>query len=263
MPAMSDSRPLILRREGAIAHLRFNRPQALNAINSATAKALFDASDELSHDQSIRAVVMSGEGKGFMAGGDLTEMMADPPAIASQIIDPLHAALIKLASMNAPLIASVHGVVAGAGVSLLLAADLAIAAAGTRFTLAYLNIGASCDGGASFGLPRVVGLRKALEIALLSEPFDAAEALRLSLVNRVVPAAELEAATLKLAQRLAAGPTRAIGHMRRLMRRSFASDLAAQLDAEKQAFAASTTTRDFAEGVSAFFEKRPARFEGS
>jgi 2-(1,2-epoxy-1,2-dihydrophenyl)acetyl-CoA isomerase len=260
---MSDSRPITLRREGAIAHLRFNRPQALNAIDSATAKALLAASDELSQDRGIRAVVMSGEGKGFMAGGDLAEMKADPSAIASQIIDPLHAALIKFASMDPPLIASVHGVVAGAGVSLLLAADLAIAAEGTRFTLAYLNIGASCDGGASFGLPRVVGLRKALEIALLSEPFDAAEALRLSLINRVVPAAELEAETLKLAERLANGPTLAIGRMRRLMRRSFASDLAAQLDAEKEAFAASTTSRDFAEGVRAFFEKRPARFEGS
>lgn len=260
---MNDNRPLILRRDGGVAHLRFNRPQSLNAIDSATAKALLAAADELVQDKGVRAVVLSGEGKGFMAGGDLAQMQADPQAIASEIIAPLHAALTKLASIDAPLIASVHGVVAGAGVSLMLAADLAIAAEGTRFNLAYLNIGASCDGGASFALPRVVGLRKALEIALLSEPFDAAEALRLSLVNRVVPAAELEAETTKLAQRLANGPTGAIGRMRRLMRQSFQSDYAAQLNAEKEAFAASAVSRDFAEGVRAFFEKRTPRFEGS
>lgn len=260
---MNDNRPLILRREGAIAHLRFNRPQSLNAIDSATAKALLAASEELARDPAVRAVVLSGEGRGFMAGGDLTQMKADPQSIPTQLIDPLHAALRNLASLDAPVIASVHGVVAGAGVSMMLAADLAIAAEGTRFVLAYLNIGASCDGGASFALPRVVGLRKALEIALLNESFDAAEALRLSLVNRVVPAAELEAETTRLANRLASGPTRAIGRMRRLMRRSFASDFAAQLDAEKEAFTASTTTRDFAEGVRAFLEKRAARFEGA
>ena len=260
---MNDDRPLILRREGAVAHLRFNRPQSLNAIDSAMAKALLAASDELANDLAVRAVVLSGEGKGFMAGGDLAQMQADPQAISAQIIDPLHAALRKLASIDAPVIASVHGVVAGAGVSLMLAADLAVAAEGTRFTLAYLNIGASCDGGASFALPRVVGLRKALEIALLSEPFDAAEALRLSLVNRVVPAAALEAETKKLAQRLAAGPTGAIGRMRRLMRQSSSSDYATQLDAEKEAFGACAASPDFAEGIRAFFDKRPARFEGS
>jgi 2-(1,2-epoxy-1,2-dihydrophenyl)acetyl-CoA isomerase len=260
---MNDNRPLILRREGGIAHLRFNRPQSLNALDSATAKALLAASEELARDSTVRAVVLSGEGKGFMAGGDLAQMKADPQSIPAQLIDPLHAALLKLAALDAPVIASVHGVVAGAGVSVMLAADLAIAAEGTRFVLAYLNIGASCDGGASFALPRVVGLRKALEIALLNESFDATEALRLALVNRIVPAAELEAETTKLAQRLANGPTRAIGRMRRLMRRSFASDFAAQLDAEKEAFSASTATRDFAEGVQAFLDKRPPRFEGS
>lgn len=260
---IDDDRPLLVSRDGGVAHLRFNRPKALNAIDSATAKALLAAADELARDRSVRAIVLSGAGKGFMAGGDLAQMQADPSAIAPDIIGPLHAALQKLAAIDAPVIASVHGVVAGAGVSLMLAADLAIAAEGTRFTLAYLGIGASCDGGASFALPRIVGLRKALEIALLNEPFDAAEALRLSLVNRVVPAAELEAETAKLAQRLGEGPTGAIGRVRRLMRQSFQSDYAAQLGAEKEAFAASAASNDFAEGVRAFFDKRPARFEGN
>ena len=145
----------------------------------------------------------------------------------------------------------------------MLGADLAIAAEGTRFNLAYINIAASCDGGASFALPRITGLRNALEIALLGEAFDAAHAQRLSLVNRVVPKAALEAETMKLAQRLADGPTLAMGHMRRLMRRSFESSFAEQLDAEKEAFASCAASRDFLEGVQAFFEKRPARFQGS
>lgn len=258
-----DNGPLILRRDGAVAHLRFNRPQSLNAIDSAMAKALLVATEHLARDATVRAVVMSGAGKGFMAGGDLAQMQADPQSIPTDLIDPLHAALLNLAALDAPVIASVHGVVAGAGLSVMLGADLAIAAEGTRFVLAYLNIGASCDGGASFALPRVVGLRKALEIAMLNESFDAAEALRLSLVNRVVPAGELEAETTKLAQRLASGPTRAIGRVRRLMRRAFSSDFASQLNAEKEAFAACTATHDFAEGVRAFLEKRTARFEGS
>lgn len=259
---MDDNPPLLLRREGAVAHLRFNRPQALNAIDAAMAAALLAASRQLEHDRGVRAVVLSGAGKGFMAGGDLAAMRADPQAIAERIIDPLHAALKILAALDAPLIAGVHGVVAGAGVSLVLAADFALAAEGTRFNLAYLNIGTSCDGGASFALPRLVGLRKALEIALLSEPFDAGEALRLSLVNRVVPAAALDAETRALAERLAGGPTRAIGRVRRLMQGSYSADLAAQLDAEKEAFAASAASRDFDEGLAAFFEKRPPRFTG-
>jgi 2-(1,2-epoxy-1,2-dihydrophenyl)acetyl-CoA isomerase len=259
----SGNTSLILRRDGAVAHLRFNRPQSLNSLDTATAKALLAATEELRRDATVRAVVLSGEGRGFMAGGDISQMKTDPQSIPTDLIDPLHATLQNLAALDAPVIASVHGVVAGAGVSIMLAADLAIAAEGTRFVLAYLNLGASCDGGSSFALPRVVGLRKALEIALLNEPFDAAEALRLSLVNRVVPAAELDAETTKLAQRLAGGPTLAIGRMKRLMRRSSSSDYGSQLDAEKEAFAASTRTRDFAEGVHAFLEKRPARFQGS
>jgi 2-(1,2-epoxy-1,2-dihydrophenyl)acetyl-CoA isomerase len=159
-------------------------------------------------------------------------------------------------------IASVHGAVAGAGLSLALACDFAIAAEGTRFTFAYANIGASCDLSGSWSLPRLVGLRKALEIALLGQPLDAAEALRLGLVNRVVPEAELETQTLALAQRLASGPAQSIAQMKRLMRISFEHDLRGQLDAERSAFLACATGADFAEGVDAFIAKRPPRFGG-
>lgn len=254
--------PLVLLRNAGVAEVRFNRPAALNAIGAAAARAFLAAAERIAADRSVRAVVLSGEGKGFLAGGDLAEMGGNPGAIASDIIDPLHAGLRLLAAIDAPVIAGVHGVVAGAGVSLMLAADLALAAEGTRFNLAYVNIGASCDGGASFALPRVVGLRRAMEIALLSEPFDAALALQWGLVNRVVPLPALRDETLALAQRLADGPTRAFGHVRRLLRGSFDADFAAQLDAEKRGFADCAASRDFAEGIAAFFDKRPPRFEG-
>ena len=260
---MNTKLPVILRREGAVVHLRFNRPHALNAIDADMAQHFLAACNDIAEESSVRAVVLSGEGKGFMAGGDLAAMKANPQSIAKEIIDPLHLAMLKLVSVDAPVIASVHGMVAGAGVSLVLNADFVIASEGTRFNLAYVNVGTSCDGGASFALPRITGLRHALEIALLGETFDAAEALRLSIVNRVVPAPALEAETIKLAQRMADGPTVAMGHIRRLMRRSFESDFAQQLEAEKKAFEACTATHDFKEGVQAFFEKRPAQYQGS
>ena len=167
-----------------------------------------------------------------------------------------------LGQINAPVIAQVHGVAAGAGLSLMLQADFVLAAEGTRLNLAYINLGTSCDVGASWALPRVVGLRRALEIALLGEALSASEAERLGLINRVLPAAELDAAVQQLAQRLAAGPTVAYGHMRRLMRASFDHDLPTQLQAEAAAFAQCGHTADLPEGIEAFFAKRAPAFQG-
>ncbi|WP_047472667.1 enoyl-CoA hydratase/isomerase family protein, partial [Delftia sp. ZNC0008] len=133
-----------------------------------------------------------------------------------RLLAPLNEAVALLGQLDAPVIAKVHGAAAGAGLSLMLQADFVYAAEGTRFNLAYINLGASCDVGASWALPRIVGLRNALEIAMLGETLDCAQAQRLSLINRVLPPAELDAAVQQLAQRLAAGPTVALGHMRRL-----------------------------------------------
>lgn len=258
---MSDTQASLLRqRDGPIARLQFNRPAVLNALDRATAVEFAHACHELASDPSVRAVVVCGAGRAFMAGGDLAELHSDPTGAAVALIGPMHEGLVLLAEMRAPVIASLHGAVAGAGLSLALACDFALAAEDTRFSLAYVNIGASCDVSASWSLPRVVGLRKALEIALLGETFDAAEALRLGLVNRVVPVAELEARTMQLAQRLANGPAQAIAQLKRLMRTSFERDLRGQLDAERAAFLSCAATADFAEGVEAFIGKRPPRF---
>jgi len=258
----STEPPLRLERAGAIATLCFNRPGALNAIDVPLALALRDAVRAIAEDASVRCVVLRGEGKGFMAGGDLATLRADPVQGAQDLLTPLNEAVALLAQINAPVIAQVHGVAAGAGLSLMLQADFVLAAEGTRFNLAYINLGTSCDVGASWALPRLVGLRRALEIALLGDTHSAAEAERLGLVNRVVPAAELDAAVQELAQRLARGPTLAYGHMRRLMRAGFDHDLPTQLAAEAEAFVACARSADLPEGLEAFHAKRPAVFQG-
>ena len=254
--------PLLLERHGAIATLRFNRPGALNAIDVPMATALLAAVRTIAGDDSVRCVVLCGAGKGFMAGGDLATLRADPVQGAQDLLAPLNEAVALLAQLNAPVIAQVHGVAAGAGLSLMLQADFVLAAEGTRFNLAYINLGTSCDVGASWALPRLVGLRRALEIAMLGDTYTAQEAERLGLVNRVVPAAELDAAVQELAQRLAGGPTLAYGHMRRLMRNAFDHDLPTQLAAEAEAFVACAHSADLPEGIEAFHAKRPAAFQG-
>lgn len=254
--------PLLFSRADGIATLQFNRPAQLNALDVPTAQALLAAVQEIAADRSVRAVLLKGAGRAFVAGGDLATLQANPVQGARDLLEPLNAAVTLLHGLDAPVIAQVHGAAAGAGLSLMLMCDFVLAAEGTKFNLAYINLGTSCDVGASWALPRLVGLRQALEIALLGEGFDAAEALRLGLINRVLPAAELDTAAQALAQRIASGPTVAYGQMRRLLRDSLTRDLPAQLQAEAQAFLACAKTPDFSEGVAAFLAKRPAQFTG-
>jgi|SRR5215469_6280687 len=254
--------PVRLWRDGSVAHLQLARPAALNAIDVAAAEAFSDSCAQLARMRDVRAVVVSGEGNSFCAGGDLNEFRRNRSA-GKSLIDPLHSGLSRLASLDAPVIASLQGNVAGAGMSLALACDFALAASDTRFNLAYVRIGASCDGGASWMLPRLVGLRKALEIALLADTLDAAAALELGLVNRVLAPDALQGETADLARRLSSGPTVAMGHIKRLMRESFFRDFKGQLEAERAAFLRNAGTRDFGEGLSAFFARRPPSFEGS
>lgn len=261
---MSD--PLSLNiDEAGIAWIRFQRPEALNAISVALAGRLHEAAQAIAANPKVRVVVLVGEGRAFMAGGDLQAFRADmahADQVATAMIDPLHAALKLFAEGNAPVLASLHGAVAGAGMSLALGADLAIAADDAKFGMAYSKIAASPDGGGSWHLAQLVGLRRASELALLADTIDAATALSLGLVNRVVPRAALEAETLALAQRLAQGPTKAFGETRRLLRAAATQPFAAHLDAEREAFARCTRSEDFAEGVGAFFERRAGRFQG-
>ena len=254
--------PVLLKRDGAVAWLVLNRPAGLNALDIPTANAFLACCEELAADPGVRAVVLRGEGKTFGVGGDLAALRDNPAATAVALIEPMHRAVRLLTTIDAPVIASLHGSVAGGSMSLAMACDLAIAADSTRFNLAYVNVAANCDVSGSWHLPRLVGLRNAMAIALLGESFDAAEALRLGLVNRVVPAIALEEETNALARRLAAGPTLAIGRMKRLLRQSLDNDLDTQLDLERDCFRESAGTGDFSEALDAFFSKRSAHFKG-
>lgn len=258
--------PVKLLRCGPVARIRLNRPAVLNALDQAMVEGLLAAVEAIAASSELRVVVLQGEGRSFMAGGDIAQFQRagpDAPAMVRRLIVPFHQAVEQLAGLPIPVLASVQGAVAGAGVSVMLAADLAIAADDLRLSLAYARIGASPDGSSTWSLPRVVGLRKALEIGLLGNELDAAEALRLGLVNRVVPAAALERETDALARRLADGPTQAYGRIKALMRASLDRTLPEQLAAEAEAFVASAGTADFAEGATAFMAKRAPRFTGA
>ena len=254
--------PLLFSRADGIATLQFNRPAQLNALDVPTAQALLAAVQEIAADRSVRAVLLKGAGRAFVAGGDLATLQANPVQGAQDLLEPLNAAVTLLHGLDAPVIAQVHGAAAGAGLSLMLMCDFVLAAEGTKFNLAYINLGTSCDVGASWALPRIVGVRQALEIALLGDAFNADDALRLGLINRVVPAAELDSATAVLAQRLASGPTLAYGAMKRLMRASMDHTLPEQLAAEKDAFVHCAGTEDFRAGVEAIHQRQSAHFVG-
>ena len=248
-----------------IAVITLNRPQVMNAINAAMIVQLRAACERAEHDSTARAVVLRGAGPAFLAGGDVAFFHANlprMPALAREGGAELHHAILALRRAPKPVLASVHGAVAGAGVSLMAAADLAIAAEETKFTIAYSRIGTSPDGGATYFLPRLVGARRALELMLLSDTFDAQTALRLGLVNWVTGTERLGSETEAIARLIALGPTRAFWEIKRLVNESHDRALVAQLDAEVEAFARCAATRDFAEGVTAFVEKRKPNFEG-
>ncbi|MCK8785348.1 enoyl-CoA hydratase-related protein [Roseomonas sp. NAR14] len=259
---MTES-PLLVSHEDGVAHLRFNRPASLNALDQPTAEAFREAVAGL--DGTVRAVLLTGAGRAFMAGGDIAVFHRagpDAPAMIAPVIASMHEALLALAALPAPVIAAVQGAAAGGGFSVAMAADLVIAAEDARFSVAYLRLGTSPDCGGSWMLPRLVGLRRALGMALLDEVVDAATALQLGLVNRVVPVDALQDEALAIARRLAAGPREAIAGTKALLRAATGRDLAAQLDAERDGFLRCAATADFAEGVAAFMGKRPARFGG-
>ena len=261
---------LEVRYQDGIATLVMNRPEARNALSMNMRAALADVLHDIERDESVRCVVLTGAGEHFMAGGDVKGMgesiKKSPEEIRKEFIlriHDLHPIMFAMRRMPKPIIASCQGAAAGAGVSMALACDLIIASEDAFFTLAYCRIGTSPDGSSSFHLPRAVGIKKAMEIALLGDRFDAQTAKAIGMINFVVPTAELEGETNALAQRLAAGPTHVYGNTKALFYRSLESEFEAQLQAEAEYFSDCASRPDFKEGVSAFIEKREAKFTGT
>ncbi len=260
---MSDS--ILYSVAESVATITLNRPEVLNALDAEMIGALRTACEEAADDKAARAVVLRGAGSAFLAGGDIAMFHANLPHAAALVRQggaDLQQAILALQRAPKPVLASVHGAVAGAGISVMAAADLAIAAEGTRFTMAYSKIGASPDGGATYSLPRLVGYRKAIELMLLADVFDAQAALAARLVNWIASPEALPAETERLAQRLARGATTAFGETKRLAQQGYDRPLVAQLEDEIEAFARCAGTADFAEGVAAFMQKREPEFRG-
>jgi 2-(1,2-epoxy-1,2-dihydrophenyl)acetyl-CoA isomerase len=259
------SEPVLVERKGAIAIVTLNRPEVLNALNPEMAVSLREIMYAIEADKTVRAVVLKGAGKGFMAGGDVAgfkENMDHLQVHVGNMLDDYHCAIRAIVRMEKPVIGSLHGAVAGAGMSLALTVDLAIAADNLMMTLAYSKLGTSPDGGSTYFLPRIVGRRKAMEIAMLSDRFNAEDAKGMGLVNKVVPAADLDAAVMEWAEKLADGPSYAFGLTKKLIDQSFNSDIDRQLEAERDGIVACAGSVDMQEGIEAFVAKRRAEFVG-
>jgi 2-(1,2-epoxy-1,2-dihydrophenyl)acetyl-CoA isomerase len=248
-----------------VAQITLNRPEALNSINLEIARDLMDAVLRCDEDPNIRAVMISGAGKIFCGGGDLKDFHSrgkNLPLYIKEVTTYLHAAVSRLTRMDPPVVAAVHGYAAGAGMSLATACDMVVAAETTRFRVAYTRIGLTPDGSASYFLPRMVGLKRAVELTLTNRTFSAQEALEWGMVTRVVSDKDLLAEARAVAAQLAAGPTRAYGASKRLLYSGWTETLETQMEHESQSIANSARTQDAHEGITAFLEKRSPKFKG-
>lgn len=258
------SEPVLkVERRGAVAQLTLNRPAAGNALSLDLARALMQAAIVCDEDDAIRCVVLTGAGRFFCAGGDVGAFGAagdQLPALTKEMTAYLHAAVSRFSRMPKPLVTSVNGAAAGAGFSLAILGDIALAANSASFTLAYSAIGLSPDGSSSYFLPRLVGLRRAQELMLLNPRVSADEAAAMGLITRVVDDAVLQAETMAVAEKLAASATGALGRARQLLLQSFSSTLESQMEAEARAIADSARSPHGKAGVEAFLAKRKPDF---
>jgi len=248
-------------RQDGVLVLTLNRPEKLNAITGELLDALYAALKEGEEDREVRARLLTGAGRAFSAGQDLTEFGDRKPDYEAHL-RRYNRVVEALSGLEKPLVVAVNGVAAGAGMSLALWGDLRLAAVGASFTTAFVRIGLVPDSGLSFLLPRLVGLAKAQELLLLSPRLSAEEALALGLVHRVVPAEKLMEEALSLAKELAQGPTRAYALTKKLLLETYRLSLTEALALEAVLQGQAGQTQDHEEGVRAFREKRPPRFQG-
>jgi len=262
----TDFQHLLVEQDGAVLTIIMNRPEKLNAFNDAMLLEMVDVVETAAQDDVIRCVVITGAGRAFGSGQDLTSFVPSRNTgntlRVSEHLTKYHRLVLALRAMPKPVIAAVQGVAAGISCNIALACDLRIAADNARFLEAFARIGLVPDGGGGFFLPRLVGMGKALEMSMLADEVSGPEAERIGLVNKCVPLAEFEATTKALAQRLARGPTRAYALIKQLIYTSVDSDLETTLKLEGELQDQAFETADHREGVTAFLEKRAAQFSG-
>ena len=249
-----------------VATITINRPDAANAMSPQCAAELADVALRCDDDPSVRAVVITGAGRMFCAGGDLGAFASageGSKSLLKKMAGDLHMGLSRFARMSAPVIGAVNGTAAGAGFSLVMACDLAVAAESAVFTMAYTNAGLSPDGGSTFYMPRKIGDRRTRELMLTNRVLKAPEALTWGIVNDVVPDAEVLDRATKLAGRLAAGPTLAFGAVKNLLNGSFDQTLESQMELEARSIGEMSATADGQEGIRAFLGKRTPGFRGA
>ena len=249
-----------------VATITFNRPDAANAMSPLMAKEFAAAAIDADDDPAVRAIVLTGAGKMFCAGGDLgafAQAGDGARKLLMQMTGDLHLGLSRLARSKAPVVGAVNGTAAGAGFSLVMACDLAIAAQSAVFTMAYTRAGLSPDGSSTYHMPRKIGDRRARELMLTNRLLNSQEALDWGIVNQVVPDADLPGEAQGLAQRLAAGPTAAFATVKSLLNGSFDQTLESQMELEARAIAGLAGTHDGQEGMNAFLEKRKPVFKGA
>lgn len=265
---MADN-PVLVERDRGLVVLTLNRPDSYNAFDGALANAFLATLVDCDEDASVRAVMITGAGKAFCAGGNLKAMKEEADAGRSvggflkSLVVPIHGAIATVARMEKPVIAAVNGPAGGFGFSLALACDLLLASDAAIFTMAYTRAALSPDGSSTFFLPRVVGPKRAYDLMVNNEVLSPAEAKDLGIVNRILPADSFLDEARDYCARLAEGPTRAFGAAKRLIAMSSESSIETQMEHERRAIAECAATEDFKEGVAAFVAKRAATFGGN
>ncbi len=253
-------------REGSLARLTFIQPERGNPIDGTFCAEFCDVANELSGDSSVRAVLISAEGKSFSFGGDVAmfvENLDRLPLMIKHWTSDLHMGIARMQQMDAPIVAAVHGICAGGMVALIAGSDIVVAEPGARFVSAYAGIGYCNDAGASIMYSRRMGIARGKRFLLMNETLDAEAAVAAGLADEIAPAAELGARAETIARQLAAGPTKAFGEIRRLFSTVEDQPLAAQLELEAQALSRISGTADAREGLNAFVEKRKPQFTGA
>lgn len=258
---MSDI--VLYHKENGVAYITLNRPDKYNSYNGSMATALQQHLDNAEKDEEVRCIYLTGAGKGFCAGQDLGEA-SDPDKIdfAHIVKNHYNDTITRFRNIEKPIVAAVNGVAAGAGANLALACDIVVAAESASFIQAFSKIGLIPDSGGTFFLPRLVGMQRAAALMMTAEKVSAADAATMGMIYKAFPDAEFEAESKKLAQSLAAMPTKGIGLTKRLLNKTFYNDLDEQLELEMMTQVAAGKTHDFGEGVRAFLEKRKPVFTG-